>query len=303
MLSNAKKPKDKGSMTLEELYKKCIKLINATSDTPALDARIIVQNVLNIEFNAFILHYQDIVNPIESKTILDFVQRRAKGEPVAYLTGQRGFYEDVFFVNEYTLIPRSDTEVLVELAIELGLSNPKKELHILDLCCGTGCIGISVAKELEKQGKNIKLVLSDISKEALEVCKTNCERILKNIGIKENVEYEVLCGNLFESVKNKYFDLILTNPPYIASSVIETLEEQVKKEPLIALDGGPDGLEIIKTITVQAPKHMQGGAYILMEIGYDQGSAVKDLFEEAGLHQVEVKKDLGGRDRVVKGAF
>lgn len=290
-------------MTLDELYKKCIKLIDKSSDTPALDARIIAQNVLDIEINEFILHSQDIVSQADEKTILDLAVRRAQGEPVAYLIGQRGFYEDIFTVNEHTLIPRADTEILVELAIELGLKRTQRDLQILDLCCGTGCIGISVAKTLAKEDKNIKLILSDISKEALEVCNENCERILRDIGIKENVEYMVVCGNLFESVKDLHFDLILTNPPYIASSVIETLDEQVKKEPYLALDGGDDGLAIIKEITTHVPKYLNEGACLLMEIGYDQGKAVKELFEKAGLHQVEVKKDLGGRDRVVKGAF
>lgn len=290
-------------MTLDELYKKCIKLIDKSSDTPALDARIIAQNVLDIEINEFILHSQDIVSQADKKIILDLAVRRAHGEPVAYLIGQRGFYEDIFTVNEHTLIPRSDTEILVELAIELGLKKTQRDLQILDLCCGTGCIGISVAKALAKEDKNIKLILSDISKEALEACKKNCERILRDIGLKGNVEYMVVCGNLFESVKDKSFDLILTNPPYIASSVIETLDEQVKKEPYLALDGGDDGLAIIKEITTHVPKYLNEGASLLMEIGYDQGEAVKELFEKAGLHQVEVKKDLGGRDRVVKGAF
>lgn len=291
-----------GLMTLDELYKKCIKLIAESSETPALDARIIAQNVLNIELNEFILHSQDIVSLNDAQRILDLVQQRAQGVPVAYLIGQRGFYEDVFTVNQNTLIPRADTEILVELAIELGL-HQQDNLQILDLCCGTGCIGISVAKALVKQSKNIKLVLSDISKEALKVCNENCERILGDIGLKEKVKYEVVCANLFEGVKEEAFDLVLSNPPYIASSVIETLEPQVKKEPRLALDGGEDGLEIIRMITEQAPKYMKEGSYLLMEIGYDQGDAVKELFEGSRFHQVEVKKDFGGRDRVVKGAF
>ena len=286
-------------MTLNQLYKKCISLIGSTSETPALDARIIAQNVLNIEINAFILHSQDIVSPSDEQTILELSKRRAGGEPVAYLVGQRGFYEDNFIVNSSTLIPRADTEILVEEAIKLGLKSTKNNLEILDLCCGTGCIGISVAKALTRHGKNIKLILSDISKEALEVCKKNCERLLGDIGVK----YEVQCGDLFEKVEGKAFDLILTNPPYIATSVIETLQEQVKREPHLALDGGEDGLEIIRRITREAPKHLKEGSYLLMEIGYDQGLAVKDLFEASGLHQVEIKKDLGGCDRVVIGAF
>ncbi len=286
-------------MTLKQLHRRCSEIIGSASSTPALDARIIAQNVLNIEYNAFILHSQDIVSPSDEQRILALATQRANGEPVAYLVGQRDFYEDTFLVNNNTLIPRADTEILVEEAIAIGLANKQKELKILDLCCGTGCIGISVAKALEQQGKSVCLVLSDLSKEALSVCKENCQRLLKS----GNVEYEILEGDLLETVENRRFDLILTNPPYIASAVIETLEEQVKREPLLALDGGKDGLELIRKITATVSAHLKEGSWLLMEIGYDQGARVKVLFEEAGLHQVKVKKDLGGQDRVVIGAF
>lgn len=294
-------------MTLRQLYQECVKLIEKTSETPTLDARIIAQNVLNIEFNAFIMHSQDIVSPSQAKAILDLAQRRASGEPVAYLIGHRGFYEEDFKVNSSTLIPRADTEVLVERAIELALKLNKDNLKILDLCCGTGCIGISVAKALARKGKKVSLILSDLSKEALEVCAENAKRILGEIG----VNYRLESGNLFEPItlhpialhKAEKFDLILTNPPYIATAVIQTLDEQVKREPLLALDGGADGLTLIKKIVPQAPTHLEAGGYLLMEIGFDQGKVTKELFEEAGFQEVEVEKDLGGRDRVVKGCL
>lgn len=284
-------------MTLEELYQKCVQIIGSSSDTPTLDARIIAQNVLNIELNSFILHFKDIVNPSDAQTITDMAVRRAYGEPVAYLVGHRGFYEDDFKVNKYTLIPRADTETLVELAVELGKNLKASPITILDLCCGTGCIGISTAKALKKQNKNVELTLTDLSLEALDVCKENARNILGNIGVECRFE----CGDLFESVACDEFDMILTNPPYIATEVIGTLEEQVRHEPFLALDGGEDGLELIKEITSQAPEHLKSGGYLLMEIGYDQGSAVKALFKKASFEEVEVKKDLGGRDRVVKG--
>ena len=284
-------------MTLEELYQKCVQIIGSSSDTPTLDARIIAQNVLNIELNSFILHFKDIVSPSDAQTITDMAVRRAYGEPVAYLVGHRGFYEDDFKVNKYTLIPRADTETLVELAVELGKNLPSSPITILDLCCGTGCIGISTAKALKKQNKNVELTLTDLSLEALDVCKENARNILGNIGVECRFE----CGDLFESVACDEFDMILTNPPYIATEVIGTLEEQVRHEPFLALDGGEDGLDLIKEITSQAPEHLKSGGYLLMEIGYDQGSAVKALFKKAGFEEVEVKKDLGGRDRVVKG--
>ena len=283
-------------MTLEELYQKCVQIIGSASDTPTLDARIIAQNVLNIELNSFILHFKDIVSPADCQTITDLAIRRTYGEPVAYLVGHRGFYEDDFKVNQYTLIPRADTETLVELAIELA-KQKTLNLSILDLCCGTGCIGISTAKALAKQGKNVELTLTDLSLEAMDVCKENARKILGDIGI----EYKFGCGDLFESVACDEFDMILTNPPYIASGVIGTLEEQVKREPILALDGGEDGLDLIREITSQAPNYLKKDGYLLMEIGYDQGAAVKKLFEKAGFKEVEVKKDLGGRDRVVKG--
>ena len=284
-------------MTLEELYQKCVQIIGSSSDTPTLDARIIAQNVLNIELNSFILHFKDIVSPSDAQTITDMAMRRAYGEPVAYLVGHRGFYEDDFKVNKYTLIPRADTETLVELAVELGKNLPASPITILDLCCGTGCIGISTAKALKRQDKNVELTLTDLSLEALDVCKENARNILKNIGVECRFE----CGDLFESVACDEFDMILTNPPYIATEVIGTLEEQVRHEPFLALDGGEDGLDLIREITSQAPEHLKSGGYLLMEIGYNQGSAVKALFKKAGFEEVEVKKDLGGRDRVVKG--
>ncbi len=286
-------------MTLEELYRKCIQIIGSASETPALDARIIAQNALNIEYNSFILHYKDIVEPTTVQTVLALASRRSQGEPVAYLVGHRGFYEEDFKVNKYTLIPRADTETLVELAVELGKNLSVTPINILDLCCGTGCIGISTAKALAKQNKNVELTLTDLSLEALEVCKENARNILGNIGL----ECRFGGGDLFEAVKGKKFDLLLTNPPYIASAVIQTLEAQVKREPLLALDGGEDGLDLIRKIAAQAPDYLEKGGYLLMEIGFDQGKAVKALFEAAGFEQVEVKKDLGGRDRVVKGRF
>lgn len=286
-------------MTLGQLFKECVQLIKKASDTPALDARIIAQNVLNIGINSLIIHSQDIVDEADAQKILSLAKRRAEGEPVAYLVGHRGFFEDDFKVNNNTLIPRADTEILVEEALKEGLSFPSEDLEILDLCTGTGCIGISVAKTLKKHGVNTNLTLSDISEKALEVCKENAKRILGDIGI----EYEVVCADLFEGVKGRKFDLILSNPPYIATGVIKTLEEQVRREPILALDGGADGLDLIKRITKQASNYLKAGGALLMEIGYDQGPAVKELFEQAGLHQVEVKKDLGQCDRVVKGAF
>ncbi len=307
-------------MTTEQLYRECSRVIGNASDTPALDARIIIQDALGLDDSAFMLKGPHEVPSIDVERILGMVHSRRDGTPVAYITGHRGFFMDDFLVNESTLIPRADTEVLVEHAIvklkpiiisktdniEQSLKNRpplRPLLSILDLCCGTGCIGISLAKalamELARHGidSSIKLTLSDVSDEAANVCRKNASSILD--GYK--VCWKVVTGDLFSTVGVSRFDVIVTNPPYIRSDVIPTLDEQVRNEPLLALDGGDDGLDAICRIVEDAPKHLVTGGWMLMEIGFDQGDAVKRLFASAGFVDVCVEKDLGGRDRVVIG--
>lgn len=307
-------------MTVEQLYKECSRVIGNASDTPALDARIIIQDALGLDDSAFMLKGPQEVPSIDAERILGMAHSRRDGTPVAYITGHRGFFMDDFLVNESTLIPRADTEVLVEHAIvklkpiiisktdniEQSLKNRpplRPLLSILDLCCGTGCIGISLAKalamELARHGidSSIKLTLSDVSDEAANVCRKNASSILD--GYK--VCWKVVTGDLFSTVGVSRFDFIVTNPPYIRSDVIPTLDEQVRNEPLLALDGGDDGLDAICRIVEDAPKHLVSGGWMLMEIGFDQGDAVKRLFASAGFVDVCVEKDLGGRDRVVIG--
>lgn len=309
-------------MTTEQLYRECSRVIGNASDTPALDARIIIQDALGLDDSAFMLKGPHEVPSIDAARILGMAHSRRDGTPVAYITGHRGFFMDDFLVNESTLIPRADTEVLVEHAI--AKSKPiilykadnithrpinRPLFSILDLCCGTGCIGISLAKalalELEKHnaGDLIELTLSDISEGAATVCRQNASNILGacNPCKRSKVCWNVVTGDLFSTVGDSLFDIIVTNPPYIRSDVIPTLNEQVRNEPLLALDGGDDGLDAICRIVEDAPKHLVTGGWMLMEIGFDQGDDVKRLFASAGFVDVCVEKDLGGRDRVVIG--
>ena len=309
-------------MTTEQLYRECSRVIGNASDTPALDARIIIQYALGLDDSAFMLKGPQEVPSIDAESILGMVHSRRDGTPVAYITGHRGFFMDDFLVNESTLIPRADTEVLVEHAISKSkpiiLYKADNIAHtpvnrplfsILDLCCGTGCIGISLAKalalELEKHNESgfIELTLSDISEGAATVCRQNASNILGacNPCKRSKVCWNVVTGDLFSTVGDSRFDIIVTNPPYIRSDVIPTLDEQVRNEPLLALDGGDDGLDAICRIVEDAPKHLVTGGWMLMEIGFDQGDAVKRLFASAGFVDVCVEKDLGGRDRVVIG--
>lgn len=309
-------------MTTEQLYRECSRVIGNASDTPALDARIIIQDALGLDDSAFMLKGPHEVPSIDAERILGMVHSRRDGTPVAYITGHRGFFMDDFLVNESTLIPRADTEVLVEHAISkskpITLYKADNIAHtpvnrplfsILDLCCGTGCIGISLAKalalELEKHNESgfIELTLSDISEGAATVCRQNASNILGacNPCKRSKVCWNVVTGDLFSTVGDSRFDIIVTNPPYIRSDVIPTLDEQVRNEPLLALDGGDDGLDAICRIVEDAPKHLVTGGWMLMEIGFDQGDAVKRMFQTAGFVDVSVEKDLGGRDRVVIG--
>lgn len=312
-------------MTVEQLYKECSRVIGNASDTPTLDARIIIQYALGLDDSAFMLKGPQEVPSIDAERILGMAHSRRDGTPVAYITGHRGFFMDDFLVNESTLIPRADTEVLVEHAISKSkpiiLHKADNIAHtpvnrplfsILDLCCGTGCIGISLVKALAmdllmpepsecSSGDIIDLTLSDISEAAAAVCRQNALNIL-GYGCKPSkVWWNVVTGDLFSTVGDSRFDIIVTNPPYIRRDVIPTLDEQVRNEPLLALDGGDDGLDAICRIVEDAPKHLVPGGWMLMEIGFDQGDAVKMMFASAGFVDVCVEKDLGGRDRVVIG--
>lgn len=312
-------------MTLDQLYRECSRTIGSASDTPALDARIIIQDALGLDDSAFILKGPHEVPSSEAERILERAHRRKEGTPVAYITGHRGFFMDDFLVNESTLIPRADTEVLVEHAISKSkpiilhktdniANRPanKPLLSILDLCCGTGCIGISLAKALAMEllvpepsecssGDIIDLTLSDISEDAATVCRHNAFNIL-GYGCKPSkVWWNVVTGDLFSAVNASRFDIIVTNPPYIRSDVIPALDVQVRNEPMLALDGGNDGLDVVGRIVKAAPAHIAAGGWMLMEIGFDQGNAVNKMFQDAGFVDVSVEKDLGGRDRVVMG--
>ena len=241
---------------------------------------------------------------------------------MAQILGRQSFYGLDFFVNEDVLIPRADTECLVDLVLEdyadlakqgektyaekrnsEHVSNKHEDdvengansssLNILDLCTGSGCIGISVAKHLPYQ----ELLLVDLSEKALAVAKKNAEKHLGG-----NVR--LLQSDLLTEVQEKRFSLLLSNPPYIVSRVIPGLEREVSEyEPKMALDGGEDGLIFYRRIAKEAKKVLLPGARLYLEIGYDQGESVKDIFQKEGYEAVEVFPDLSGNPRVVRGIF
>ena len=217
----------------------------------------------------------------------DCISRRAQRIPLQHITGEQEFMGLPFIVNEHVLIPRQDTEILVEEA----LSHLSGNEQVLDMCTGSGCILIS----LEHYRKGIRAVGADISDEALQVAKRNAESL--------NADVTFLKSDLFEQVAERY-DLIVSNPPYIRTKAIEELEEEVRlHDPMIALDGKEDGLYFYKKITEKSRKHLKQGGWLLFEIGYDQGEDVAKMMEKAGFTEVTVKKDLAGLDRVVSGMY
>lgn len=193
-----------------------------------------------------------------------------------------------FYVDENVLIPRSDTEILVEEVINQYNKNEEREYKILDLCTGSGIVGISLAKYI----KNCEVVCADISKKALEIAEKNA----KNNNV-DNIKF--MYSNMFSNIKDK-FDIIVSNPPYIKRKVIEELEKEVQNEPHIALDGGIDGLDFYKIIANQAYNYLNENGGLFLEIGYDQKEEVTNLLKDSEkFGKIYSKKDLYGNDRIV----
>lgn len=231
----------------------------------------------------------------EEELVCNFYQKLEKlkqGYPIQYMTGKQEFMKKSFWVSPDVLIPQPDTEILVEETLaEIG----EKSFRILDLCTGSGCIGISIAS----YARNIqKVVMSDVSLRALEIAKKNAQ----NNHVFEKVE--LVQSNLFENIQGK-FDGIVSNPPYIPTDVIGTLSKEVQNEPSLALDGGKDGLAFYKRILEKADLYLNPGGFLFLEIGYDQKEALRDLWNKqmqrgkTKLTNFQVKQDLAGLDRIV----
>lgn len=214
--------------------------------------------------------------------------------PVQYIIGHEKFCGLDFVVNEDVLIPRPETELLVETARELivGTRVQGPGSLVLDLCTGSGCIAIALAGALTKDAIDCKIVASDISDKALDIARSNAQRL----GVSDKVDF--LNSDLFTNINGK-FDIIISNPPYIAKSEFDTLQKEVLREPRIALAGGHDGLDFYRRIIKDAPSHLNPGGHILFEVGFGQAGKVKSIIESGGFNVVAVNKDFNGIDRVV----
>lgn len=250
------------------------------NDIDIREARLLLAHALKVSTNDLIRI--DYCDDEQVENFLAMLEKRVSNIPFAYIVGHKEFMKLDFIVNENVLIPRADTEILVEEALKC---NRKK---ILDMCTGSGCIAVSLAYYLE----NADVTAADISFEALKIAR-------KNAMINE-VNVEFIESDLFSDITEKY-DMIVSNPPYIRREAIKNLQLEVQKEPNLALDGGDSGIEFYERIIPQAKEYLENDGVLILEIGYDQGECVKKMLEDNNYYRVKIIKDLDQNDRVVIG--
>ena len=286
--------------------KECFSIITAqlkenNIDTPAQEAGVLLCQALKCDRTYLYAHPEQEVDEPIVEQVLDNAIKRINKVPLQYIVGSTEFMSLTFKVTPSVLIPRQDTELLVETCINLankaiggvGSCSPRS-ISILDMCTGSGCVAVSLAWYLGQA----RLTACDISDAALEVAKGNA----KNNGVAQRITF--LQGDLFEALigSTPSFDIIASNPPYIESETISTLDPEVRSnEPLLALDGGTDGLDFYRRISKEATSYLKQGGYLVFEIGYNQGQLVSTLLTESGFTNVSVLKDLCNNDRVVLG--
>lgn len=259
---------------------------NGISDA-SMDAWLLLEKETGMNRASYLLHRDELMQKEHFENYKNMLEQRAKHIPLQHITGEQEFMGIPFYVNEHVLIPRQDTEVLVEYV--LSVSRPGVKL--LDLCTGSGCIAISLQKNIE----NSQVQAADISVLALETAKKNA--------LRNQTEVQFIESDLFSNI-NETFDIIVANPPYIKTEIIAQLMEEVKDhEPVLALDGREDGLFFYREIIRQSNCFLEKNGILCFEIGLDQGDAVTAIMKEFGFLEVMVKKDLTGRNRMVTGVF
>ncbi len=285
-------------MTYRELLAEGVNYLNENSiDEHENNAWILFEYVFSMKRHQYFMKMNETISD-ESKVARyrEFIAKRATHVPVQYITRTQDFMGMTFLVNENVLIPRQDTEVLVENVLQ-AIEKSSKDIHVLDMCTGSGCIAISVSRL-----GNVKVTAVDISDKALEVAKENA----KNLGA-DRVRF--VQSDLFEKInmnngveQNERYDIIVSNPPYIPSEVVDGLMPEVRvHEPRLALDGTEDGLEFYRRITKESSEYINDGGVLMYEIGCEQGEAVSNIMMDNGYVDVHVIKDLAGLDRVVIG--
>jgi len=281
-------------MTIQEILNKAInELKECNIQEPILKARILLAFVLDKSKEYLVINENENLSNDEQVVFEEAIYRLIQGEPLQHITGMQEFMKLKFIVNKDVLIPRPDTEILVEEVVDIlnNIENPS----VLDLCTGSGAIAISIAKYV----KNAYVLGTDISQKAVDIAIQNATKIMKDDNLTAPSRIQFFQSDLFNNIEGK-FDLIVSNPPYIEREEIKSLDEEVQKEPVMALDGGEDGLEFYKRIILEAYRYIKPEGYLCLEIGYNQKDKVIKLIEDSGkYYKIYLKKDLAGNDRVV----
>lgn len=285
--------------TLEALLREgSLMLEKAGIGEARLDAWLLLEYVTGRNRAWYFAHSSEQAEEEQEKRYQELYRKRAGHIPLQHLTKNACFMGYDFYVDENVLVPRQDTEILVEQA--LLLLKEQKSPYILDMCTGSGCILLSILKEIPEAAG----VGADLSEPALKVAQRNAD----SLQVKERahfVQSDLFSGEYFAqngSKKRTEYDMLISNPPYIATKEIQKLMDEVRlHDPYMALDGKEDGLYFYRMITAQCGRYLKIGGWLLYEIGYDQGGAVAEIMEKAGFDHIEVKKDLAGLDRVVLG--
>ena len=284
------------TLTLKQLYKVgTVKLAEEGIEEFSLDAWYLLEYVTGVSKAMYFAEPERAVSEENADRYIDCIRRRAARIPLQHITGEQEFMGYPFCVNEHVLIPRQDTEILVEEAIQV--MRPK--MKVLDMCTGSGCIVLSILKMCREKYYMTDLQGNgaDVSEEALKVARENGRRL--------GVPVTWIQSDLFAKIpEEEKYDVIVSNPPYIETAVIDTLQEEVRlHDPYIALDGKEDGLYFYRRIISEAGKYLKTQGKLMFEIGCDQAEAVEELMKNAGYEQITVKKDLAGLDRVVYGTL
>lgn len=270
-------------MTVGEALREGMQALAAASDSPRLDAELLLARICGRSRGSLFAYHDDALDTAQRQAYAELLQRRQARIPVAYLIGEKEFWSLKLAVTPAVLVPRPETELLVEWALELATA----DAGVLDLGTGSGAIAIALASERP----SLQVAASDASTEALAVARGNAQA--------QRVNVRFVLGDWFEPLQGENFELIVSNPPYIA--VDDPHLQQLGAEPLTALTDGADGLSALRIIVAQAGRHLQAGGWLLVEHGHRQGAAVRQLFEQAGFQAIATRSDLAGHERATGG--
>ncbi|MGL1893282.1 MAG: peptide chain release factor N(5)-glutamine methyltransferase [Spirochaetaceae bacterium] len=275
-------------MDIRELINRGAVLLKNNSESPRLDSNLLLASTLGMDRAKLLASYPDVVSKDKETIFLDLINRRSDGFPVSYLLNEKEFYGQIFYIEEGVLTPRPDTEILVETTLNLIDKHNLKTA--LDMCTGTGCIAIS----LQNEQPELNVIATDISPIAEKVFGINNKKLVNN-------KVNFIHSNLFQNLDGRHFDIIATNPPYLTKKETDDRIDIGWKEPALALDGGDDGLDLVRDIIKDSPKYLNKNGWLLIEAASAQMLNMKDEMEKNSYTNIEVYKDLAGLERIIVG--